>query len=334
MTTTKEKQAMPERILGDELKVSAIGLGCMGMSFAYGPADEDESIRAIHEALDLGINFLDTAEAYGPFTNEELLAKALKNKSRDGVIIATKFGFKFADGKINGVNSRPEHVREVCEAALGRLETDYIDLFYQHRVDPEVPIEDVVGELVRLKEEGKIRHYGLSEAGAETIRRAHAVHAVAALQNEYSLWERSLENEIMPVLKELNIGLVPFSPLGRGFLTGKLKSMDELGEKDFRHTLPRFEGDNFDQNMAIVERVEKLAESKNVTPGQIALAWILHKGDFIAPIPGTTKLKHLRENTESAFIELSAEEMAELNELSAMVVGARYRPEQMRLIGK
>lgn len=334
MTQTFEKQAMPERILGDALKVSAIGLGCMGMSFGYGAADETESIKAIHATLDTGINFLDTAEIYGPFTNEVLLAKALKDLSRDKVVIATKFGFEIVDNQMRGVDSRPDHVREVCEASLKRLETDYIDLFYQHRVDPNVPIEETVGELKKLIDEGKILHYGLSEASAETIRRAHAVHPVAALQSEYSLWERGGEAEIFPILRELNIGFVPYSPLGRGFLTGKIKSIDDLEETDFRRIVPRFEGDNFDANLKIVEKVQKIAEAKSVAPGQIALAWILHKGAFLVPIPGTTKSKHLRENAESAFVELTGEQMIELDQLSSLAVGARYRPEQMQLVGK
>ncbi|MGI8466866.1 MAG: aldo/keto reductase [Pyrinomonadaceae bacterium] len=325
---------MPERTLGQNLKVSAIGLGCMGMSFGYGTADETESIRAIRAALDLGINFLDTAEVYGPFTNEELLGKTLKDVPRDLIVIATKFGFKIENGQMNGVDSRPAHIREVCEASLKRLQTDYIDLFYQHRVDPVVPIEEVVGVLKELIDEGKIRHYGLSEASADTIRKAHAVHPVAALQSEYSLWERNVEKEIFPVLWELGIGFVPYSPLGRGFLTGKIKSVEDLEENDFRRIVPRFEGENFDKNMAIVESVKQIAEAKEATPGQIALAWILHKGNQIVPIPGTTREKHLRENAESALIELTNEEMNQLDELSKLAAGERYRPEQMKLVNK
>ncbi|MEP6663984.1 MAG: aldo/keto reductase [Verrucomicrobiota bacterium] len=325
---------MPQRMLGNHLKVSAIGLGCMGMSFAYGTADEKESIRAIDAALDLGINFLDTAEIYGPFTNEELLGRVLKNKNRREIILATKFGFKLENGKRTGADSRPSHLREVCEASLKRLQTDYIDLFYQHRVDPKIPIEDVAGELKKLINEGKIIHYGLSEASAKTIRKAHAIHPVTALQTEYSLWEHEVEAEILPVLRELNIGFVAYSPLGRGFLTGKIKSVEDLEQNDFRRTAPRFEGENFDRNMAIVERVKKIAEAKNATTSQIALAWLLHKEDFIVPIPGTTRPQHLHENARSAFIELTKSEMDELDQLSELVAGARYNPEGMQMVDK
>jgi len=328
----QEKNNILRRTLGQNLKVSAIGLGCIGMSGGYGMPDEAESIRAIRAALDLGIDFLDTAEMYGPFVNEELLGKTLKDVPRDSVVIATKFGFKLENEQVQGVDSRPAHIREVCEASLKRLDTDYIDLFYQHRVDPQVPIEDVVGALKELIDAGKIRHYGLSEASAETIRKAYAVHPVAALQSEYSLWERGIEKEIFPVLSELSIGFVPYSPLGRGFLTGKIKSIEDLEETDVRHTIPFFEADNFDKNLRIVERVQQIAQAKKATPGQIALAWILHKGENIVPIPGTTREKHLRENAASAFVKLSNEEMSQLDQLSSLTVGERKNPEGMKLV--
>ncbi len=327
-----KNQTVPKRTLGENLNVSSMGLGCMGMSFAYGKADESESIKAIHAALELGINFFDTAEIYGPFANEELLGRVLRDQPREKIILATKFGFKIEGTKRTGVDSRPENIREVCEASLKRLQTDYIDLFYQHRVDPAVPIEDVAGELKKLISEGKIRHYGLSEASAQTIRKAHQVHPDTALQTEYSLWERDVEKEILPTLRELNIGFVPYSPLGRGFLTGKIKSLDDLEETDFRRTSPRFEAENFKRNMAIVERVKKIAESQNSTPSQIALAWILHKGGSIVPIPGTTKPKHLRENAESTSLELSDKEMSELDQLSDLVAGDRYNAAGMRMV--
>jgi aryl-alcohol dehydrogenase-like predicted oxidoreductase len=326
--------SMPRRELGQGLKVSALGLGCMGMSFAYGQADEAESLKTIQTAIELGINFLDTAEVYGPFANEELVGKAVRNVPRESIVIATKFGFKFEDGKITGLDSRPEHVREVCDGSLKRLGVEYIDLFYQHRVDPNVPIEDTIGAMARLVDEGKIRHLGLSEASAETIRRAHKIHPITALQSEYSLWERAIETGALPTVRELGIGFVPYSPLGRGFLTGKIKDTRELSEDDFRRQLPRFEDENLRRNLAIVEKVETLAREKGATPGQIALAWILHKGENFVPIPGTSRVKHLKENAAAVFIKLSAEEMAALDELSAQVIGERYREQQMALVNK
>src|SRR5258708_25112039 len=301
----REGDTMQKRKLGNSnLEVSALGLGCMGMSFAYGTAeerDEGESIATIHRAIELGVTFFDTAEVFGPFTNEELLAAALKGR-RDRVIIATKFGFKIENRAMAGLNSQPEHIREAVEGSLRRLQTNHIDLLYQHRVDPGVPIEDVVGVMSDLVSEGKVCFLGLSEAGEQTIRRAHAVHPIAALQSEYSLWERNLEPRIIPLLRELGIGLVPFAPLGRGFLTGSVKRAEEYPESDYRHNDPRYKGENFDANMRAASAVRALAASKGVTPAQIALAWLLHKGPDIVPIPGTTRRSYLAENVGAATI--------------------------------
>src|SRR3989449_7764729 len=297
---------MQKRKLGNSnLEVSAIGLGCMGMSFAYGTPeerDDAESIATIHRAIELGVTLFDTAEAYGPYTNEELLARALKGR-RDRVVIATKFGFKFDEkGAIAGRDSRPEHIREAVEGSLRRLQTDHIDLLYQHRVDPTVPIEDVVGTMAALVREGKVRYLGLSEAGEQTIRRAHAVHPIAALQSEYSLWERNLEPRIIPLLRELGIGLVPFAPLGRGFLTGSARRADEYPEGDYRRGDPRYQGENFAANMRAASAVRELAARKAVTAGQIALAWLLHRGHDIVPIPGTKRRRHVEENAGAAAV--------------------------------
>src|SRR5436190_13032567 len=326
---------MEQRRLGD-LTVSAEGLGCMGMSFAYGTTDEAESIATIHRAIELGVTFLDTAEAYGPYRNEELLARALKGR-RDGAIIATKFGFKFdANGAIAGTDSRPEHIREAVEGSLRRLATDHIDLLYQHRVDRTVPIEDVVGTMADLVNEGKVRYLGLSEAGEQTIRRAHAVHPITALQSEYSLWERNLEPRIIPLLRELGIGLVPFAPLGRGFLTGSVKRAEEYPEGDFRRNDPRYQGENFDANVRAASAVRELAARKDATAGQVVLAWLLHKGPDIVPIPGTKRRKYLEENVAAAALRLSTDEMATLDAALApgKASGPRYSPKWMAQVDR
>jgi len=331
---------MQKRKLGESgLEVSAIGLGCMGMSFAYGrpeERDERESIATIHRAIDLGVTFFDTAEAYGPHTNEELLARALAGR-RDRVVIATKFGFTF-DGKgaIAGTDSRPAHIREVVEASLRRLRTDHIDLLYQHRVDRNVPIEDVVGAMTMLVREGKVRHLGLSEAGEQTLRRAHAVHPIAALQSEYSLWERNLEPQIIPVLRELGIGLVPFAPLGRGFLTGAVKRAEDYPEGDYRRGDPRYQGENFDANVRAAGAVRDVAAKRGAQPGQVAIAWLLAKGPDVVPIPGSKSRAHLEENAGAADVLLSAEELAALDAAltAEKVSGPRYNPRQMAMVDR
>ena len=320
------------RALGNGgLTVSALGLGCMGMTWAYGAADEGEAIATIHRAIDLGVTFFDTAEVYGPWTNEQLLGRALAGR-RDGVVIATKFGFDLTpDGTRVGLNSRPEHVKAVAEASLRRLGTDHIDLFYQHRVDPAVPIEDTVGAVADLVKAGKVRHLGLSEAGPATIRRAHAVLPVAALQSEYSIWERGIEAEILPTLRQLGIGLVPYSPLGRGFLTGHAVRAEDYPADDYRRREPRLQGENFDRNQRIVDAVKALAASKGATPGQIALAWLLHQGQDIVPIPGTKRRAYLDENVAAADIRLSADEVRHLANAvpPGSVSGPRYAPAMM-----
>ena len=331
------------RTLGTQgLTTSAIGLGLMGMSHAYGAPeerDERESIATIHRAIELGCTFLDTAEAYGPYRNEELLARALKalgSGARDRVVIATKFGFTFEDGRIAGLDSRPAHIRAAVEGSLRRLQTDRIDLLYQHRVDPSVPIEDVVGTMAELVSEGKVRFLGLSEAGVRTIRRAHSVHPISALQSESSLWERNLEPEIIPLLRELGIGLVPFAPLGRGFLTGSVKRAEEYPEGDFRRGDPRYQGENFDANVRAASAVRDLATRKGATAGQVALAWLLYKGPDIVPIPGTKRRKYLEENVAAASLLLSSDEIAALDAALApgKVSGPRYAPAQQAQVDR
>jgi aryl-alcohol dehydrogenase-like predicted oxidoreductase len=331
---------LPQRKLGTEgLAVSALGLGCMGMSQSYGSPDERderESIATIHRAIELGVTLFDTAEVYGPFTNEELVGRALEGR-RDKVVIATKFGWQIdGDRRSTGLDSRPAHIREAVEGSLRRLGTDFIDLLYQHRVDPAVPIEDVVGAMAELVSEGKVRFLGLSEAGEATIRRAHAVHPITALQSEYSLWERNLEPRIIPLLRQLGIGLVPFSPLGRGFLTGTARRAEEYPEDDFRRGDPRYQGANFDANMRAASAVHELAAQKGATPGQIALAWLLHKGNDVVPIPGTKRRRYLEENVGAAAIGLSRDEMAALDAALSPenVAGPRYNERLMSTVDR
>ena len=330
---------MEKRKLGkSNLEVSAIGLGCMGMSFGYGPAmDTKAGISLIRAAVDRGVTFFDTAEVYGPFTNEELVGEALA-PFRGQVAIATKFGFKIdaSTGKQAGLDSRPAHIKEAAEASLKRLKTDVIDLYYQHRVDPDVPIEEVAGAVKDLIKEGKVKHFGLSEAGAQTIRRAHKVQPVAALQSEYSLWWREPEAEIMPTLEELGIGFVPFSPLGKGFLTGKISEETEFDKTDFRNIVPRFSAENRKNNQAMVDLIGKFAKQKKVTPAQIALAWLLAQKPWIVPIPGTTKLHRLEENIGATGVELTRDDIQELESAASKIAvqGARYPEALQKLVGR
>lgn len=327
------------RTLGTQgLIVSSLGLGCMGMSQSYGAPqerDERESIATVHRAIELGVTFFDTAEVYGPYRNEELLARALQGR-REHVVIATKFGFRIENGASTGLNSHPQHIREAVEGSLRRLATDHIDLLYQHRVDPAVPIEEVVGAMADLVRAGKVRFLGLSEAGEQTIRRAHAVHPITALQSEYSLWERNLEPRILPLLRELGIGLVPFSPLGRGFLTGTARRAEDYPEGDFRRHDPRYQGAHFDANMRAAAAVHQLAARLGATSGQVALAWLLHKGADIAPIPGTKRRRYLEENLGAAAISLDAGAMAALDAALApdKVAGPRYSEKQMAMVDR
>ena len=318
---------MNKRRLGTRgLETSALGLGCMGMSEFYGTADEGEAIATIHRALELGVTFLDTADAYGPFKNERLVGRAIKDR-RDEVVLATKFGsVRNEQGERLGIRGDREYVLAACNASLERLGTEHIDVYYQHRVDPNTPIEETVGAMAELVEQGKVRYLGLSEAAAETIRRAHAVHPISALQSEYSLWTRDVEDEILPAIRELGIGLVAYSPLGRGFLSGRIHSVDDLEASDFRRANPRFQGENFQKNLDLVERVEELAASKGCTAAQIALAWVLAQGEDIVPIPGTTRVKNLEENVSALDVELSDEELRDLEAVfpKGAAAGDRY----------
>ena len=326
---------MQKRKLGNSnLNVSALGLGCMGMSFGYGPpADKKEMISLIRSAVDRGLTFFDTAQVYGPFTNESLVGEALA-PVRDQVVIATKFGFNFIDGKSEGLNSRPEYIRQTTEKSLKRLGVETIDLLYQHRVDPNVPIEEVAGTIKDLIKEGKVKHFGLSEAGAKNIRKAHAVQPVTALQSEYSIWWREPETKVFPTLEELGIGFVPFSPLGRGFLTGKIDTSTQFDSSDFRNTVPRFSEENRKANQALVKLLTELANNKNATPAQIALAWILAQKSWIVPIPGTTKLHRLEENIGPVNMELSASDLKEIEEAVSKIdiQGARYSESNQRTV--
>ncbi len=326
---------MKTRVLGSQgLEVSQLGLGCMGMSEFYGPADVGEALSTLQRALDLGVTLLDTADMYGPFKNERLVGRAVEGR-RDQVVIATKFGIvRGDDGSFLGINGKPDYVRRACDGSLQRLGVDHIDLYYQHRVDPEVPIADTVGAMGRLVEEGKVRYLGLSEAGPATIGRAHAVHPISALQTEYSLWSRDPEERIFAATRELGIGFVAYSPLGRGFLTGRYRSLDDLPEGDWRRHSPRFQGENFQKNLELVERIGEIAASKDVTAAQLALAWVLARGDDIAPIPGTTKRAHLEQNVAAASIELTAEDLARIDEVApkGAAVGLRYPESSMRFV--
>jgi aryl-alcohol dehydrogenase-like predicted oxidoreductase len=327
---------MRSRRLGTQgLEVSEQGLGCMGMSEFYGQRDEDEALATIHRALDLGVTLLDTADMYGPFTNEELVGRAVRDR-REWVVVATKFGnVRSEDGGFHGIRGDAGYVREACDASLRRLGIDFIDLYYQHRVDPEVPIEETVGAMAELVEAGKVKYLGLSEAGADTIRRAHAVHPISALQTEYSLWERSLEAEILPTVRELDIGLVPYSPLGRGLLTGRFSSADDFDSEDSRLSrFPRFQGENLEQNLRLVDQVKQIAEEKGVNPGQLALAWVLGQGEDVVAIPGTKRRTYLEENVAASEVELTAEDRRRLEEAMPVGAAAGDRYSDMSSVGR
>jgi len=326
---------MDRRTLGSNgPEVSAIGLGCMGMSAFYGATDEAEALRTIARALELGCNFLDTSDMYGPHTNEELVGRAIADR-RDEVFLATKFGIRLEPGDPpkRSIDGSPDYVGSACEGSLRRLGVDHIDLYYQHRVDPRTPIEETVGAMAELVQQGKVRHLGLSEAGAETIRRAHAVHPITAVQTEYSLWTRDIEAEILPALRELGIGLVAYSPLGRGFLSGRFSSPDDLDEGDFRKYGPRFTGENLEQNLRLAQRVKEIAQEKGITPGQLALAWVLGRGEDIVPIPGTKRVSYLEENLAAAGVALSAEDAERIAQEIPAAAGDRYDPAGMTTVG-
>jgi aryl-alcohol dehydrogenase-like predicted oxidoreductase len=327
---------MEQRTLGTQgLTVAAQGLGCMGMSEFYGSADEGEAIATIHRALDLGVTLLDTSDAYGPHTNEQLVGRAIADR-RDEVVLATKFGIQRDpnDPSVRGINGRPEYVQRACDASLRRLAVEYIDLYYQHRVDPDVPIEETVGAMAELVDAGKVRFLGLSEASAETIARANAVYPISALQSEYSLWSREIEAEVLPAIRELGIGLVAYSPLGRGFLTGRIQRPEDLAEDDFRRYNPRFQGANFERNLELVQRVQEMAAEHDCSPGQLALAWVMHQGEDVVPIPGTKRRSYLQENVDASELSLSAEDVERIDELAPIGVAAGDRYADMSSVDR